>query len=84
MVSDKQKRATKRIQEILRVRRSSLANEIAKVEDVRQLTLGLRERIVDELGDEFAAKGLLPDGEPNAYGLEIEDLTDACGLAAHP
>jgi hypothetical protein len=33
------------------------------------------------LGEEFSAKGLKPDSEPNAYGLEIEALTDACGLA---
>jgi hypothetical protein len=41
----------------------------------------VREKIVDELGEEFSAKGLKPDSEPNAYGLELEALTDTCGLA---
>ncbi len=41
----------------------------------------LREAIVDELGDEFSKNGLLPNGEPNEYGLELEKLTDTCGLA---
>ena len=29
----------------------------------------------------FVEEGLKPDNEPNEYGLEIEDLIDACGLA---
>jgi hypothetical protein len=41
----------------------------------------IREQIVDELGEEFASAGLQPDGEPNDYGMEIEELTDACALA---
>lgn len=49
--------------------------------DVRQLPRHIREKIVDELGEEFSAKGLKPDSEPNAYGLEIEALTDARSLA---
>jgi hypothetical protein len=40
-----------------------------------------REQIVDALGEACAAKGLEQDDEPNAYGLEIEALTDTCGLA---
>jgi len=81
MVTQKQQEATRRIEQILRDRFSSLADEVAKVQDVRELPASSREKIVDELGDEFSAKGLGPDGEPNAYGLDIEDLTDACGLA---
>jgi hypothetical protein len=49
--------------------------------EVRELPRHVREKIVDELGEEFSAKGLKPDSEPNAYGLEIEALTDACSLA---
>jgi hypothetical protein len=30
---------------------------------------------------EYSARGLKPDREPNAYGLEMEALTDGCGLA---
>jgi signal transduction histidine kinase len=51
------------------------------VSDVRKLSRHLREKIVDELGEEFSAKGLKSDSEPNTYSLEIETLTDACGLA---
>jgi hypothetical protein len=29
---------------------------------------------------EYSARDLTPDLEPHAYGLEIETLTDACGL----
>ena len=49
--------------------------------DVRELPRHVREKIVDELGEEFSARDFKPDSEPNAYGLEIEALTDACGLA---
>ena len=38
-------------------------------------------QIVDALGEEFATRGIESNGEPNAYGLELEALTDACGLA---
>jgi hypothetical protein len=30
---------------------------------------------------EYSARELTPDREPHACGLEIEALTDACGLA---
>jgi hypothetical protein len=75
------KEATRRIEQILRERGSSIAEDVAKVDDVRQIPRPIREKIVDELGDEFSGKGLGPDSEPNAYGIEIENLTDACGLA---
>jgi len=81
MVAHKRKESTRRIEQILRERGSSLAEDVAKVDDVRQIPRPLREQIVDELGEEFSGKGLGPDGEPNTYGLEIEDLTDACALA---
>ena len=73
--------ATQRIAAILRQRASPLAEVIIGGMDVRELPRHVREKIVDELGEEFSAKGLKPDSEPNAYGLEIEALTDACGLA---
>jgi hypothetical protein len=81
MTAEERKRATRRMEQILRGIGSSLTDELAKVQDVRQLPRLVREKIIDELGEEFSAKGLQPNGEPNAYGLEIEDLTDACGLA---
>jgi hypothetical protein len=73
--------ATQRIAAILRQRASPLAEVIIDGMDVRELPRHVREKIVDELGEKFSAKGLKPDSEPNAYGLEIEALTDACGLA---
>ena len=73
--------ATQRIAAILRQRASPLAEVIGDGLDVRELPRHVREKIVDELAEEFSAKGLQPDSEPNAYGLEIEALTDACGLA---
>ena len=73
--------ATQRIAAILRQRASPLAEVIIDGIDVRELPRHIREKIVDDLGEEFSAKGLKPDSEPNAYGHEIEALTDACGLA---
>jgi hypothetical protein len=81
MATQNQEKATRSIESILRERGSPLANELSGVQDVRQLSRAIRESIVDELGEEFSEKGLCPDGEPNPYGLEIETLTDACGLA---
>src|SRR5215471_17489647 len=72
---------TRHIAMILSQRGSSLAKVVEGMEDVRQLSRHVREQIVDALGEEFAAKGLKKDSEPNAYGLELEALTDACGLA---
>jgi hypothetical protein len=73
--------ATQCIAAILRQRVSPLAEVIIDGMNVRELPRHIREKIVDELGEEFSAKGLKPDSEPNAYGLEIEALTDARGLA---
>lgn len=81
MTSAKESKARERIEEILRIRNSPLASRIAGVESVRRLSRDVREQIVEELSDEFCEKGLKPDSEPNAYGLEMEDLIDACGLA---
>jgi hypothetical protein len=72
---------TQRIAAILRQRASPLAQVFIDGLDVRELPRHVREKIVDELGEEFSAKGLEPDSEPNAYGLELEALADACGLA---
>jgi hypothetical protein len=33
------------------------------------------------LGKDYSARELTHDREPDAYGLEMEALTDACGLA---
>jgi len=81
MAKQRQMKATQRIAAILRERGSPLAEVVLDGRDLRELPRHIREKIVDELGEEFSAKGLKPDSEPNAYGLEIEALTDACGLA---
>jgi hypothetical protein len=81
MAKQEQLKATQRIAAILRERGSPLAEVIVDGLDVRELPRHVREQIVDELGEECSARGLKPDSEPNAYGLEIEALTDACGLA---
>jgi hypothetical protein len=81
MAKQRQMKATQRIAAILRERGSPLAEVVVDGIEVRELPRHIREKIVDELGEEFSAKGLRPDREPNAYGLEIEALTDACGLA---
>jgi hypothetical protein len=81
MAMQKPMKATQRIAAILRERGSPLAEVVVDGLDVRELPRHVREKIVDELGEEFSAKGLKPDSEPNAYGLEIEALADACGLA---
>ena len=81
MVVQNRREATQRIAAILYQQGSPLAPVVSKIGDVRKLSRQIREKIVDALGEEFAAKGLEKDSEPNAYGLEIEALTDACGLA---
>jgi hypothetical protein len=73
--------ATQRIAAILRQRGSPLAEVVVDGLDAQELPRHLREKIVDELGEEFSATGLKQNSEPNAYGLEIAALTDACGLA---
>jgi len=79
MATAKERNVARRIEEILRLRRSPLAAQVAGVGNVLVLPQGVREQIIDELGEEFSKKGLKADSEPNAYGLEIEALTDACG-----
>ena len=82
MASERQRQATRRIEEILCKRGCDLAGQVSPVTDVMELTRDIREKIVNyELADEFCEEGLKPDNEPNRYGLEIEDLIDACGLA---
>ena len=81
MVPENRIEATGRIAAILRQRNSPLAELMRDHPDVRELPRHVREKIVDELGEEFSAKGLKGNGEPNAYGIEMEALTDACGLA---
>jgi len=80
MTTAKQQKATRRIEEILRNRCSTLANSLIGVENIVYLTYCDRKKIVEELGNEFCEKGLGLDDEPNDYGFEIEDLIDACGL----
>lgn len=81
MVTQNRREATRRIAAILRQQGSPLAPVVGEGDEVQELSRRIREKIVDALGEEFAAKGLEKDSEPNAYGLEIEALTDACGLA---
>ena len=73
--------ATQRIAAILGQQGSPLASVVHGVDDIRTLPRPVREHIVDALGEEFAMRGIEGNGELNAYGLELETLTDACGLA---
>lgn len=81
MINDKNKVAILRLIKILRSRNSLLVKEIEGKQEIQKLPRNIREDIVDELLDEFTAKGVRPDGEPNEYGLEIESVIDACRLA---
>jgi hypothetical protein len=78
MISAKEAQAKRRIEEVLRLRQSALAQQVAGAESVRELPVNIREQIAEELSDELCAKGLEPDSEPNAYGLEMEDLINVC------
>jgi hypothetical protein len=78
MISARESKAKRRIEEILRLRRSPLAQQVASVESVRELPANIREQVAEELSDEFCAKGLDPSSEPNAYGLEMENLINVC------
>ena len=57
--------ATQRIAAILRQRGSPLAEVVVGGREVRELPRHLREKIVDELGEEFSARGLKHNSEPN-------------------
>jgi hypothetical protein len=81
MAMQKPMKATQRIAAILRECGAPLAEVVVDGLDVRELPRHVREKIVDELGEEFSARGLKPDREPHAYGLELEALTDAYSLA---
>lgn len=78
MASSTDRSVAHRIEEILRLRQSPLADELAAVGSVGSLPARTRKAIVDELGEEFCSKGLNSDDEANTYGLELEALTDAC------
>jgi hypothetical protein len=80
-VTQKRREQTTRIATLLQQLAPDLAGDAAGVTDVRELPRATREAIVDALLQEFTARGCGPDDEPNAYGLELEDLIDACGLA---
>jgi hypothetical protein len=58
MAKQKPMKATKRIAAILRERGSPLAKVVVDGLDVRELPRHVREKIVDELGEEFSAEGL--------------------------
>jgi len=81
MTTQKRREQTKRIATLLQQLAPELAGDVAGVTDVRELPRATREAIVDTLLLEFAANGCDKDDEPTAYGLELEDLVDACGLA---
>lgn len=81
MFPKRQELAHGRILEILQSRKSVLVEYIETVKSILDLSYAIRENLVLELAKEFDDKGLLPNGEPNKYGLEIEDLIDACKLA---
>ena len=74
--------ATQRILVILKQRSSILAQRVSEVSNIRDLPRNIRVAIVEEeLADELMSKGLNDNDEHNKYGIEIEDLIDACGLA---
>ena len=82
MATDRQTESTRHIEDILRGRKSSLADQVASAGDTIKLARDIRESIVsDELSSEFCEKDLQSDDEPNKYGPEIENLIDACGLS---
>jgi hypothetical protein len=43
------------------------------------LTADQRDQLRSVLADEFVERGLREDDEPNAYGLQVEDLIDLVG-----
>lgn len=80
MIANLRSDATKRIEQILNARGSQYSRYVASVQNVRQLPKPVREAIVEALADELGEKGLREDSEPTEYGLELENLIDACGL----
>jgi len=47
--------------------------------EVLSLPLSVRNALRGAVSDEFVARGLRDDYEPNAYGLELEHLIDRLG-----
>ena len=54
-----------------------LAAKLWTVSDLRELPEGVRGEILDVLGHEAAQKGFDRDGDPNAYGDELNELAAA-------
>ena len=77
-MSEKRRQSTRRIKEILLNRGSALVSQVEDVYAISKLPHKLRQQIAEQLGDELCERGLNPDDEPNDYGLELEDLIDAC------
>ena len=80
MSTERIRRKTLRIGEIIANKNPSISKQIFSVGDVQKLPREVRKIIVEELGNELCSKGLNQNDEPNDYGLEIEDLIDTCDL----
>lgn len=65
---------------ILMRRKPDIVPYLSATKSLSVLPRTIKSRIIDALGDEFSERGLESNGEPNAYGLQIESLTDAVGL----
>jgi len=77
---DSESAQTRRIKEVIARRSATLFSQLQRTSLITQLPLALREAIVEELIGEFTERGLREDGEPNPYGLEVEEMIDACDL----
>jgi hypothetical protein len=61
--------------EIVRAHRLELSDSF-KTSGPAALDTSERERLIDVISGEFIRTGLQPDDEPNARGLQLEELLD--------
>jgi hypothetical protein len=64
-----------RVAAILTRRQPDLRDELEKRRGL-PISSETSDEIIDALIDEFTEFGLMPDSEPNPYGLVVEDLID--------
>lgn len=76
----KDEKKLEELKAIIARRNTALNMLLMKVKIIFELSVEIRESIVDELSKEFIEYGIEQGGEPNSYGLRIEELIDFCGL----
>ena len=76
-VADMSDAKTRLVAVLTRLGAPHLPEKVWTVGDLHELPEGVRGEILDVLGHEAAQKGFDRDGDPNAYGDELNELAAA-------